>query len=73
MTQPQSQGVGKALVESVFEEIHELGGTELHLNVNRNNKALDFYRRMGFDILREEDINIGSGYFMNDYVLGKKL
>ena len=73
MPQLQSQGVGKALVESVFEEIKELGGNELHLNVNRNNNALKFYQRMGFDILREEDINIGSGYFMNDYVLGKKL
>lgn len=73
VNQLQSKGVGKALVESVIEEVKELGGTELHLNVNRNNKALDFYKKNGFDILREEDINIGSGYFMNDFVLGKKI
>jgi diamine N-acetyltransferase len=73
ITQLQSKGVGKALVESVLEEMQELGGNELHLNVNRHNKALDFYRRMGFEILREEDINIGSGFFMNDYVLAKKI
>ena len=27
---------------------------------------------MGFAVIREEDIDIGNGYFMNDYVMEKK-
>lgn len=73
ITSLQSKGVGKALLESVLEEVKQRQGTELILNVNRNNKALGFYRKSGFSILREEDVNIGSGYFMNDFVLGKKI
>ncbi|MGZ5255442.1 MAG: GNAT family N-acetyltransferase, partial [Flavitalea sp.] len=49
----QSKGVGKALLESVLEEVKQREGTELHLNVNRNNKALGFYKKSGFTVLRE--------------------
>ncbi|MEJ7673828.1 MAG: hypothetical protein WKF59_14305 [Chitinophagaceae bacterium] len=31
--------------------------TSLELNVNRqNNVAIDFYKRLGFEIIKEEDI-----------------
>ena len=43
------------------------------LNVNRRNKAKQFYEHLGFTIISEEDIDIGQGYFMNDYVMEKKL
>jgi ribosomal protein S18 acetylase RimI-like enzyme len=43
------------------------------VNVNRHNKALHFYEKYGFKIIREEDIDIGEGYFMNDYVMELKL
>ena len=45
----------------------------LLLNVNRHNKAISFYKKYGFDIIAEEDIDIGNGYYMNDYVMEKKL
>jgi ribosomal protein S18 acetylase RimI-like enzyme len=38
------------------------------LNVNRNNEAKEFYKKLGFKIIREEDIPIGQ-YWMNDYVM----
>ena len=51
--------------------------TEIHpepclmeLNVNRNNKALQFYQHMGMRKLREGDFPIGNGYYMNDYIMG---
>lgn len=40
------------------------------LNVNRNNRALHFYERMGMRKLREGDFPIGDGYYMNDYIMG---
>lgn len=42
----------------------------MELNVNRNNKALLFYERMGMRKLREGDFPIGNGYYMNDYIMG---
>ena len=61
--------VGKILLDFIITDIHPNGATNLELNVNRHNKALGFYQRSGFTILREEDIDIGNGYFMNDYVM----
>jgi diamine N-acetyltransferase len=67
------KGVGKALLDFVTEEIVAMGATILRLNMNRNNKAKTFYERNGFNIIKEEDIDIGNNYFMNDYVMEKRL
>ena len=40
----------------------------LDLNVNRHNQAQEFYKKLGFKIIREEDVPVGQ-YFMNDYVM----
>ena len=45
----------------------------MELNVNRNNKALLFYERMGMRKLREGDFPIGNGYYMNDYIMRLEL
>lgn len=45
----------------------------MELNVNRQNKALDFYQRMGMKKLREGDFPIGNGYYMNDYIMGLEI
>jgi ribosomal protein S18 acetylase RimI-like enzyme len=60
------------LLYHIIGEIKKTGATSLQLNVNRHNKALHFYEKQGFKIIRKEDINIGSGYFMNDYVMELK-
>ena len=69
----QGKNIGKQLIGYVISEIKKTGATSLQLNVNRNNKALHFYQKLGFKIIRQEDNDIGSGYFMNDYVLELKL
>ncbi|MGL5684020.1 MAG: GNAT family N-acetyltransferase [Marinifilaceae bacterium] len=45
----------------------------LELNVNRNNKALQFYLNMGLTIRCEVNVHIGNGYYMNDYVMGMEI
>ena len=45
------------------------GRDRFTLNVNRYNKALYFYEKHGFTIAQEVDIEIGEGYFMNDYIM----
>ena len=45
----------------------------IELNVNRQNPALGFYRRMGMRIDREGDFDIGNGFYMNDYIMRLEL
>jgi ribosomal protein S18 acetylase RimI-like enzyme len=68
---PQQQGTatGKLLLEYVINSAKLSGATSLELNVNRHNKARSFYEKYGFTITGQEDIDIGAGYFMNDYVM----
>jgi RsiW-degrading membrane proteinase PrsW (M82 family)/ribosomal protein S18 acetylase RimI-like enzyme len=69
----QGKGTGKFLIDQLSKAMTGKGAKALQLNVNRNNKAKEFYEKLGFVVLRSEDINIGNGYFMNDYVMEKKL
>jgi hypothetical protein len=34
---------------------------------------VNFYKHAGFEIIDEQDFDIGNGYFMNDYVMKKRL
>ncbi|MEO8820029.1 MAG: GNAT family N-acetyltransferase [Ginsengibacter sp.] len=68
----QGKNLGKQLLTYIISQIKKSGATSLQLNVNRHNKALHFYEKQGFTIIRNEDIDIGSGYFMNDYVMELK-
>ena len=45
----------------------------IELNVNRQNPAFGFYRRMGMRIDREGDFDIGNGFYMNDYIMRLEL
>jgi diamine N-acetyltransferase len=67
----QGKGTGKVLLDYIISDIQTQNATALELNVNRHNKAEHFYRKMGFEIIKEEDIDIGNGYYMNDYVMRK--
>jgi GNAT superfamily N-acetyltransferase len=65
----QGNGTGKMILEYIINSIKEMGATSLELNVNRFNKARYFYEKKGFVITGEEDIDIGEGYFMNDFIM----
>jgi len=72
-TDIQGKGLGKTLLEYVEETVKDAGAKNLHLNVNRFNKARSFYEKMGFVVIKEEDVDIGNGYLMNDFVMEKML
>ncbi|GAB6010219.1 GNAT family N-acetyltransferase [Dysgonomonas reticulitermitis] len=67
----QGKGVGRFLVETVEKTARQNKNNGLSLNVNRFNKALDFYKRIGFEVVKSEDIDIGNGFLMEDFVLYK--
>jgi GNAT superfamily N-acetyltransferase len=72
LPETQGKGYGKILIDEVAQKILDAGKHTLDLNVNRYNKAKNFYEKMGFSVAYEEDIPIGS-YWMNDYVMRKEL
>jgi RsiW-degrading membrane proteinase PrsW (M82 family)/ribosomal protein S18 acetylase RimI-like enzyme len=73
LPQMQGKGFGKLTLQQIVVALKKKGIQFLHLNVNRYNPAKSFYEKVGFQIIREEDIDIGNGYFMNDYVMEMKI
>lgn len=73
LAEAQGKGVGKALIDFVEKRAQENHSTALSLNVNRFNKAQHFYYKIGFEIIAEEDIDIGNGFLMEDYVMEKPI
>jgi len=76
LPQAHGKGAGRFLVEKAEERIrcqHPDKQFLLELNVNRNNKSVEFYKRLGFHIDREVDEDIGSGFYKNDYVMRKSI
>lgn len=65
----QGTGLGKKLIDAVQSIAIENTCSSLNLNVNRFNNAVSFYQHIGFVITKEEDIAIGNGYLMEDYVM----
>ena len=74
---PRFQGVhaGSFLFRKAIEHIKQLhpAPCRMELHVNRHNKAVKFYERMGMRKLREGDFEIGGGFYMNDYIMGLEI
>ena len=68
----QGKGFGVQFINYIEEKSKAAKNDILFLNVNRFNKAQHFYKKLGFEIAYEEDIEIGNGYLMEDFVLKKK-
>ena len=73
LTTLHAKGIGSFLLDYVCAESKKAGARLLELNVNKYNPAKNFYDKKGFNISKEEVIDIGNGYVMNDYVMVKDL
>jgi GNAT superfamily N-acetyltransferase len=73
LPQTQGKGIGKFLIDAVENLATENNSLALSLNVNRFNKALTFYQKIGFEIVAQVDIELEHGYLMEDYVMEKTL
>ena len=63
------KGFGYQLMQFAISFAKKEQQKTIELQVNRYNKAKDFYSKIGFTIKEEKDFDIGNGYFMNDYVM----
>lgn len=65
----QGTGAGRALLQAVLDAARGAGDHTIELNVNKNNLATAFYRKHGFTIDRDEVLDIGNGFVMDDHVM----
>lgn len=67
----QGKKYGKKLFEKAIEYIKQinLSPCRMILNVNRNNKAIHFYEKLGMKKIGKGDFPIGNGFLMEDYIM----
>jgi ribosomal protein S18 acetylase RimI-like enzyme len=68
-THSTKKGIGNTLVDCAKDYAKKTDMNEIVLNVNRKNPAIMFYQKIDFVIDREEIIDIGEGFVMDDYIM----
>ncbi len=69
LPETQGKGFGKFMIDEVIKIAKKNHQKGVFLNVNKYNKAQFFYEKLGFTISKEEVIDIGNDYVMDDYVM----
>ena len=69
LPETQGTGLGRQFFELVKEKAIENNQKAIFLNVNKYNNAIHFYNKLGFTKVKDEVIDIGNGYVMDDYVM----
>lgn len=69
LSETQGTGLGRQFFELVKEKAIENNQKVIFLNVNKYNNAINFYTKLGFIKVKDEVIDIGNGYVMDDYVM----
>ncbi len=64
----RGKGIAKDMLQFIIGQAQEDGLSSIVLNVNKNNSAVLAYEKLGFKKIREEKIDIGNGFFMDDFV-----
>lgn len=67
----QGKGIGRKIIDFVEDLAKANQNNALSLNVNRFNNAKDFYKKVGFKVILQEDIVLEHGYLMEDYLMEK--
>ena len=74
LSQFHSKGIGARMIADVADEARQRGFKTLRLNVNKHNsRAMRSYLRNGFSQVESVKIDIGNGFFMDDFGMEKPL
>lgn len=69
LPETQGKGFGKFMIDEVIKIAKTNQQKGVFLNVNKYNNAQFFYEKLGFTITKDEVIDIGNDYVMDDYVM----
>ncbi len=70
----RKKGVGWGAQRALEDEAARLNAGKLRLTVNRENHgAVEAYKNWGYKILRDQVVDIGGGFIMDDHVMEKRL
>lgn len=70
----RASGTATEVMNHAIAQLESKGVNTLRLTVNRmNTRAINFYFKTGFKIERAADFDIGGGYYMNDFVMIKRI
>jgi diamine N-acetyltransferase len=69
----RGRGTGRAAIEFIEQIARQRGLGLMWLTVNKENPAVQAYRRMGFQIAEAIVIDIGGGFVMDDFRMEKRL
>lgn len=73
LPQNHGTGLGKTLIDHVEEIAISNKNKAILLDMNKQNKAIKFYNKIGFEIVDKKCNDIGNGYVMDDYIFEKKI
>jgi len=66
-------GLGTALFDFARQRAAECGAASIWLTVNRGNlETIAWYKHKGFEVVDEKKMDIGSGFYMDDYIMEVK-
>lgn len=70
----RGKGYGAALIDHVAKVARRQGMDKLTLQVNKyNHGSVAAYLRVGFKVAKTVKVDIGNGFFMDDYVMEKEV
>ena len=64
----QGKKLGEQLFNQLYKGIYQAETVRLYVN-RQNYKSVNFYFKMGFKIERLNELDIGEGYFMSDFIM----
>jgi ribosomal protein S18 acetylase RimI-like enzyme len=74
MQEQQGQGIGRDIIAMIQTYAMAQNRDKMCLTVNKNNqKSIQFYKKMGFNIIGNVIQDIGKGFVMDDFIMQKKL
>lgn len=69
----RGKGYAKDALAQLEKRAQKFRQSAIWLTVNKNNPSYDIYLKLGFKKIREQTVDIGSGFVMDDYVMEKEL
>ena len=64
----RGKGLARQMLAFLADETRRASLSAIELNVNKHNPTLQIYKSLGFTTIRAEKIDIGGGFYMDDYV-----